>query len=197
MNAQACVPPTIIPEFGSYFSREPLPSIFALIGADAPEACLTTLSGQAATDCASFTSWTQYTASFAGVLGVAANLVHQFVPADKKTLATAIITGLHAIYSAVQGVNQQFLVAIHDINAGAAYAPMPQPDPIPPFPDPTPGSDIGQAVESAWNTLKPFLEKAIAKLPTGSPWIKVLEGVIASSDQVIAQLKALFQAIAH
>jgi hypothetical protein len=34
-------------------------------------------------------------------------------------------------------------------------------------------------------------------MPTGSPWIKVLEGVIASSDQVIAQLKALFKELAN
>ena len=194
MNANVCTPPTTIPEFSSYFRNEPRVSIYALVGVDEPEACSTTLTGQPAIDCATFTAWTQYTASFAGVLGTAATLVGKFAPPN---IAGPIVSGLHAIYSSVAGVNQQFLLAIHDINAGTPYSPLPQPDPIPPFPDPESGKEIGQAVEAAWNIFKPFIEKAIGKLPSGSPWIKVLEGVIASSDLVIEQLKKLFNAIAN
>jgi hypothetical protein len=195
MNATTCTPPAVIPEFIGFFRDTPRLTLYAAIGADAPQACSSNLKDKDATDCASFTTWTQYTAAFAGVLGTTANLVYQFV--SNKKIAEEIVTGLHAIYSAVQGVNQQFLMAITDINARKPYAPIPQPDPIPPFPEPTKGDAIGQAVESAWNVFKPFLEKMIAKMPTGSPWIKVLEGVIASSDQVIAQLKALFKELAN
>lgn len=194
MDTQVCTPPSIIPSFDSTVLGEAPVTLYAALDTDPPQACSTSLTGQAATDCASFTSWTQYTAAFAGVLGTAANLVYKFV-SDKK-LASEIVTGLHAMYSGVQGVNQQFLLAIQDINAGKPYAPVPEPEPIPPFPTPTKGTEIGQAVESAWQIFKPFLEKAIAKMPSGSPWIKVLEGIIASSDQIIGQLKALFNKIA-
>lgn len=194
MDTTVCMPPCIIPQFGSYLSDGPRKTVFSMLDTDPPSGCSSSLTGQAAIDCASFTSWTQYTAAFAGVLGTGASLVAQFVP-DKKT-ARRIITGLHAIYSGVQGVNQQFLLAIDDINNGKPYAPVPQPDPIPPFPTPEKGKNIGHAVESAWQIIKPFLEKAIGKMPTGSPWIKVLEGLIISSQQVIDQLKALFDDIA-
>ncbi|MFD1344780.1 hypothetical protein [Litorisediminicola beolgyonensis] len=194
MDAQVCTPPSIIPSFDRLVLGDAPVTIYAALDTDPPQACSSSLTGQAATDCASFTTWTQYTAAFAGVLGTAANLVYKFVP--NKKLASEIVTGLHAIYSGVQGVNQQFLLAIQDINAGKPYAPVPQPDPIPPFPTPTKGNDIGQAVEQAWLIFKPFLEKAIAKMPTGSPWIKVLEGIITASDKIIEQLKALFNQIA-
>ena len=190
-----CIAPSILGDFSSYFRGEAQTSIYALAGTDDPVSCSTSLAGQAKIDCASFTTWTQYTAAFAGVLGTAANVVAKFV--HEKKIARDIIIGLHALYAAVQGINLQFLQAIQDIDKGTTYAPIPQPDPIPPFPDPKPGSEIGQAVESAWAIFEPFLEKMIAKMPGGSPWIKVLEGVITSSQQVIDQLKKLFNEIAN
>lgn len=192
MDTFVCTPPGVVAEWSSHFTAAAKGPLTAL--ADV-EACSTSLTGEAATQCASFTTWTQYTASFCGVLGTAANLVARSVP-DQKT-ARDIVAGLHAIYAAVQGVNLQFLTAISSINAGKPYAPIPAPEPIPPFPEPTKGKEIGQAVESAWQTLKPFLEQMIAKMPSGSPWVKVLEGVIASSDQVLDQLKKLFDDIAN
>lgn len=196
MTAFVCTPPGVIPEFGSRLRAEPR-TIYAVLGADEPAGCATTLTGQAAIDCASFTTWTQYTAAFAGVLGTAANVVYSVLAKQNKKIADEIVTGLHAVYAGVQGINQQFLLAISCINANTPYAPIPTPEPIPPFPTPQTGSSIGQAVESAWHIFKPFLEKMIAKMAAGSPWIKVLEGMIASSDQMIAQLKTLFEQISH
>ncbi len=190
MDTFACTPPGVVAEWSSHFAAKgPLTAL-----ADV-EACKSSLTGEAATQCASFTTWTQYTASFCGVLGTAANLVAKAVPDEK--VSRQIVTGLHAIYAAVQGVNLQFLSAISDINAGKPYAPIPAPEPIPPFPEPTKGKEAGQAVESAWQIVKPFLEQMIAKMPSGSPWIKVLEGIITSSDQVLDQLKKLFDDIAN
>lgn len=189
MTSAVCAPPGIIPEFSSYFRKESNPVTLALDDGTAPEACSTTLKVPDTTNCASFTAWSQYTASFAGLLGTAAGLVSHFAP---PKLAPVIVGSIKALYLAVAGVNAQFLVAIHDINIGTAYNPVPGPDPIPPFPDPTKGNDIAQTIESAWDMLKPFIEKAISKLAVGSPWIKILEGLIASSDTIIAQIKTLF-----
>lgn len=189
MDTLVCTPPAIVPDFTDHFKAEAHRRHFRP-AEPPPEACSPKLGGRAAADCASFTTWTQYTAAFAGCLGTAANLAYESME-DRKA-AMEIVTGLHAIYAAVQGVNLQFLQAIHDINENEAYHPIPKPDTIPDFPTPTKGHEIGKIVESAWALVRLMLETALRKLPPGSLWVEVLNGLIASSDNVIAQIKNLF-----
>ena len=185
----SCTPPKTIPALSAYLSKNA-----ALDDTSAtPESCKLDLTGQKKTDCQSFTTWTQYTASIDGALGLAAQIVDKTV-ADKK-ISKIIVLSLKTVYDAILGVNTQFLAAIKDINADIPYNPIPQPDPIPPFDMPTGKNDVENAVVDAWTALKPWLEKLIGKMTSGSPWIKVLEGIIESSDAMIADLQKLFKEV--
>ena len=186
-----CVPPEVIPHLSTYLTAQ---DVLADELSQPPQACNADLKDQEKTQCLNFTSWTQYTASICGFLGMAAQIVDKTV--SNKKIAKEIELSLETGYDAINGVNKQFLAAIVDINEGKKYNPIPQPEPIPPFPKPTDGSDIEQAVVEAWNMLKPWIVKSIAKMPSGSPWIKVLEGIIESSDQMIKDLQELFKEIA-
>ena len=188
-----CEPSVIVPDFSRVVRPEGKAAALAVVGDGDPPVCSTTLTGDNATQCAAFTTWTQYTAAFCGAVATGASLVDEYVT-DAKT-AGAIYNGLKALYVGVQGVNLQFLAAITDINAGTPYAPIPTPSVIPPFPVPSKGSDIGQAIESAWAVLEPFLNQMIGKMAPGSMWIKVLEGLISSSTNIIASIKALFASL--
>jgi hypothetical protein len=181
-----CTPPERIPGFKTILNESGLNDDTPT----APEACKTDLKNPEKTQCQNFTTWTQYTASIDGALGLSAQIVDQKM-SDKK-VAYKIVMAIKTVYDGVAGVNKQFLDAIKDINAGTPYDPIPGPDPIPPFPQPKSEDDVEQAIEEGWEMLKPWLEKFIAKIPSGSPWIKVLEGIIQSSETMIDDLKKLF-----
>lgn len=187
MNEE-CISPTRIEAFTDFIAGVKVSSE-ATEGA--PESCKADLPAEQKKECQSFTTWTQYTASAAGAVGTIATVVAKTVH-DKK-IETKIIDGLEALYDALSGVNEQFLQAIVDINAGKKYDPLPEPDPIPPFPDPE-GKDWGQLLEEVWNTIKPWMEKEIGKIADerpGSPWIKILEGLVQSSQKIIDDLKKM------
>jgi hypothetical protein len=186
-NTNQCIPPKEIPYFFILFSS------MEVLDDDAPEACKTKLKEPDKTQCQTFTTWTHYTASICGVFGLAAQIVNKSV--SNKKIALKIVLSLKTAYDGISGVNEQFLAAIVDINAGKPYEPIPVPDTIPPFPTPTDGSDVEQAVVEAWNALRPWIDNFISKLPSDSPWIKVLEGIIESSDKMITDLQKLFKEI--
>lgn len=189
----SCEPSVMVPDFGQAVQSKGATGKLAAMADGDPPTCSTSLTGTNATQCAAFTTWTQYTAAFCGVLATGASLVEQYVT-DTKT-ATAIYNGLKAIYVGVQGVNLQFMAAITDINANTPYAPIVTPSTIPPFPVPSNGNNIGQAIESAWQILEPFLNQMMAKMAPGSYWVKVLDGLINSSKNIIDSLKALFNGL--
>jgi len=182
-----CQTPEVVPQLSIYLSDQ---TILVAMQDNPPQSCSTTLTGTDKDNCQNFTTWTQYTASICGALGLAAQIINRNVSNTK--IANEMVLTIETLYDGISGVNQQFLQAIVDINNHTPYEPLPTPDPIPPFPTPTSGNDVEQAVEQAWAMLKPWLEKAITKFPTGSPWIKVLEGILNSSDKMITDLKALF-----
>lgn len=162
---------------------------------DPPAACKTSLEGDEKKLCQTYTEWSQYTASICGSLGVAANISYKFLSKNHPKIATAVVNSIHTVYDATAGANQQFLAAIVDLNEGKSYEPIPQPEPVPPFPDPEGDSadTIKNSIESMWAALKPWIEKYIAKLDKGSPWIPALEGIVTSSDQLIKDLEKLFK----
>lgn len=184
-----CTTPETIPALSTYLTTD----VVLDDPSTTPESCKTDLKDADKKQCQNFTEWTQYTASIDGAVGLAAQIVHKTVKDEK--ISNIIVLSLKTVYDSICGVNKQFLVAIVDINAGTPYHPIPQPDPIPPFPMPTGKDDVAQAVEEAWTTLKPWLEKLIGKMAPKSPWIKVLEGIIESSDLMIADLKELFEQV--
>lgn len=189
-----CTPPAIIPDFAEYSETDWQQASRPWVSASTPESCSPDLTGQAAADCASFTQWTQVISPAARCLSLASSLVHKFL--DDDDLANKIVTSIHAIYDALRGVNQKFLEAIHDINLGKEYEPLPEPATIPDFPEPKPGEEIGQAVESVWELVKLVLNANLAKLPPHSSWTVVLEGLITKSDDIVDQLKKLFEPVA-
>lgn len=175
-----CQPPVRIPRFSGYLRT-----------ADIPEACKADQSQTAREQCQSCTAWTQYTASIDGALGLAAQIVSNTV--KDKSAARKIIFSIGSAYNAVAEVNERFLIAIEDINAGLPYAPMPHPDPLPPFPVPTGGDNVKDALEEAWRMIEPWLEKSISALPEDSPWIKVLRGITVALANMIADFEELFK----
>ncbi|SFQ79695.1 hypothetical protein [Hymenobacter arizonensis] len=187
--ANECAPPQVIPQLSTYLSGQ---TMLAAVQAAPPAGCSTTLTGADETNCQIFTTWTQYTASICGALGLAAQIIDREISGG---ISKEMVLAIEALYDGINGVNTQFLQAIVDINSHTPYEPLPTPDPIPPFPMPTSGSDVEQAVVQTWDMLKPWIEKSMDKLPTGSPWVKVLEGIIDSSDKMLADLQALFAQI--
>lgn len=182
-----CTLPDTVPVFDYYLIKgQPM-----AVSEETTESCKEDLEEKDKEQCQSFTSWTQYTASICGSLGTAAQIVNRAV-GDKKT-AMKIILSIKTVYDVVSGVNEQFLIAIKDINKGEPYKPVPKPEPIPPFPMPSDDKDVEQAVVSAWRAFKPWLERAITSMDPESPWVKVLLGIIESSDQMIKDLQDLFR----
>ena len=186
-----CITPEVILPLATYLGKK---TTLTEEPSSPPQACKSDLKDPEKTDCQGFTTWTQYTASICGALGLAAQIVDKSI--SNKKIAKEIVFSLETVYDAINGVNEQFLAAIVDINEGKQYEPIPQPVPIPPFPTPTSENDVEQAVTQAWSMLKPWIEQAIAKMPSSSPWVKVLEGIIESSDKMIADLQNLFKEIA-
>ncbi len=185
-----CPTPSRVPKFSDYLNSEKVDDLET----DPPKSCNADLKDPEKTSCASFTSWSNYTASMCGALGMAAQIVDKTV--SNKKIASEIVSAIRTVYDGIAGVNSQFLEAIVDINAKKPYSPLPTPEPVPPFPVPSNGSDVEQAVVEGWNMLKPWIEEGISKMPTGSPWIKVLEGIIVASDNMIKDLQDLFKEIA-
>lgn len=161
------------------------------------ESCSTSLKGDAIAACQSYTAWTGYTGSACQFLQGAADVAHKFVSKKNPALAAKIYHGIGIGANIFYGANRQFLQAITDINAGKPYEPIVSPDTPPPFnPDPpTDGKNIENAIVSFWGAFKPWLQIVIGKMadksPT-SPWIKILEGIISSSDLWIKQLQDIF-----
>lgn len=170
---------------------------FQMVIGDAQESCSTKLDAKAQAACQGYTEWSGYTGSASQFLQGAADVEYKFLSKKNPTLAMKIYHGIGIGATIFYGANQQFLQAITDINAGKKYEPIEVPDNPPPF-NPNPpsdGSTVEEAIKAFWGALQPWLEKVIAKMANkypNSPWIKILEGIITSSQLWIKQLEDIF-----
>jgi hypothetical protein len=180
-----CETPAVIKPLASNASS---PDLFVSAIEDGPPApCRMDLNGDDLIQCQSFTKWTQMTASLDGAIALAAQVCQRELSGDNQQ---KVFDLCKALYDGIAGVNQQFLAAIVDINAGKSYNPIVEPDTIPAFPSPTGG--VAGIVQSAWDIAKPWLEAMMGKMAPGSPWVKVLDGVITSSDAIVTDIQAAF-----
>ncbi len=164
---------------------------------DDPISCSLDLKDDAATACQSYTAWSGYTGSAEQLLQGSADIAYKFFTKSNPALALKVYNGIGIGANIFYGANQQFIEAIKDINKGEPYKPIILPDNPPPFDPkpPTDGGEVEKAIESFWGAFKPWLENIIGKMADkepNSPWIKILEGVVASSDLWIVQLKGIF-----
>ena len=145
--------------------------------------------------CESYTTWSQCISSAGGVVRIVAEIVKtSLTKAGKKDLAVDIWDGFGAFYKLLQGVNQEFLTAITDINAGKPFEPIESPGDLPDWPDDDKdASDAENIIEGVWNTLKPILELALKKLPKGSKWEIVLSGLINDGEDALNKLIPLLK----
>lgn len=145
--------------------------------------------------CESYITWSQCIAGVGGIVLTVAEIVKASLnKAGKKELASDIWDGFGALYKLFYGVNQEFLMAISDINAGKPFEPIESPGDLPDWPDDDKkASDAEGIIEGVWNTLKPILEFALKKLPKGSKWEIVLSGLIDGGENALKKLRPLLK----
>lgn len=190
MKVTACAPPSVLTDFIAHFDDGPKATLFDLAVLPSPEVCDARLTGQDAINCLSFSNWTHLIAGYAQVLGAVANLVAKYV--TNVRISRDIITGLHAIYAAVQALDLQLVFAIKDVNAGREYGPVPTLAEVPQFTPPTGKDDSAAALIAAWEIFEASLQGMIDFLELGSPWLDVVPGVLNSSQQIMGQVTVLF-----
>jgi len=145
--------------------------------------------------CESYATWSQYISGGGGIVLTTAYIVKVALDkAGKKELTSDIWDGFGALYQVFYGVNQEFLQAISDINAGKPFEPIESPGDLPDWPDDDyKASDAEGIIEGVWSTLKPILEHALKKLPTGSNWKIVLSGMINDGEDALKKLIPLLK----
>ena len=186
-----CQPANNVPDFTWAMHKQRLPE-YALETDPGVVQCLTTLTPPNSTNCASFTSWSQWTGAACSLIVGATSIVVNEV--NDKKLKSEIYNGLGALYNIIAGINHQFIQAITDINNNKPYEPIDPPTNAPTFPPIGNLDGFASAISGFWGAAEPFLQMAISKVTAkdpGSIWIKVLEGVIAGSQDAIANIVAL------
>ena len=179
------------------WSRNPNISVKTLADEkqDEVQACdVSKLKDEELKTCQSYTLWSQILAGADGVVLATANIVNSTLKKTKPKLATDIYDSFGAIYTAIAGVNNEFLQAIIDINQGKSFEIIDSPSSTPSWTPPDQsGSNASSVIEGVWNALKPVLEIVLKKFPDGSKWKVVFAGLIKNGDEALKKLIPLLQ----
>lgn len=139
---------------------------------------------------ASLSKWNRILSTFDNaLLAVTSIAVNNLGEGVKEKVEVAI----KVLYENVRSVNQQFLEAINDLEAGKPYTPLVDPGEIPEFPQ-----DVTSAKTTAtsiWGVLSQVLEMGLSHLPSSSPWVKVLEGLIKDGNETIDTVSKLIDSL--
>lgn len=130
--------------------------------------------------------YTHYLLAADGLLRVTDALCRKSLaePASKKV--SAVISAAHA---ALQGVNEQLIQGIKDMEEGKAPEYKFNPSPIPDWP--TEGSDKS-VFAGAWQTIKGVLEQMMDAATPSSAMGLAIAGLINSGDDIIKSLEKAF-----
>ena len=134
-----------------------------------------------------WTTYTHYLAAFAGVILTVDQVCNNAIkdPDEKKKVDGA----LHALYTAVQGVDNEFISGIDSMKEGNPPEYDFPPTPIPPFPDP---DDKKGLFKAAWQVVQSALMEWESHVKGGGPFQTAIVGLIATGNQCVEILDEAF-----
>lgn len=162
--------------------------------ASVPVACLATLEGEAQKSCKSYTDMSNYLGAAGGLILAGAGIAYGELKKAKPELAADIWALCGTLYGLIQGVNQELLVAIDDLNKGKKYEPIETASSLPAFPPaPASGSEAAAAIQGVWTTVESVLKIVLSKVQLNDTLRIVLTGMIKNGDQAFQSLVPLLE----
>ncbi|PFG43143.1 hypothetical protein ATJ88_1827 [Isoptericola jiangsuensis] len=160
-----------------------------VLSAAATPTCNSTLTGTAATTCAAYTTYSRYLAMGGSALMVAAiSADTALTKAGQREAAQDVWAACGAVYTVVQGMDQAFLQAIADLDAGQPFAPVDPPSNLPDFPSAPSGNDaVTTVIDSIWTLVADAVQLVLAKVADG-PLKIALEGSLAQGQKAFEYL---------
>lgn len=152
--------------------------------ADEADGCASSLTGEAATTCRAYTSYTHYLYGAYYLLQGAATVIYQSL-SDKK-LATEVWDGIGVVDNVISGMCNEFDVAIVDLNAGQPFTYLAPPSTLPDFPPPPASGSTGvaaDAVQAVWGVVSSALSVAVNEMADGSALKIALAGFLENGQK--------------
>lgn len=134
-----------------------------------------------------WTTYTHYLVGLAGVISTVDQIAERSIKDDRTR--KKVDGALHALYAAVQGVDDQFISGIESMKQGNPPEYDFPPTPVPPFPEPKDKKGLFQAV---WQIVQPALIEWQSAVKGGGPFETAIAGLIAKGNECVEILDEAF-----
>jgi hypothetical protein len=134
-----------------------------------------------------WTTYTQYFASAAGVVRLSDSIVHHQV--KDGDLYRKLHGAFKSVYDALSGVDKEFISGIKSMQEGKPPSYTFDPAPVPDWPDDPTQRGLFTA---AWESIKPVLEVLLNKMPSGGALATAIAGLLDAGDKCAADLEKAF-----